>query len=182
MKWRQYTLRTSRSSNFPSFGAAREALSRWIFREAGNCSRSKVPWEDNPGSVAEGKKRKVASLAEILGSEISCWLGAGGGGRGSQRRRGRRGWLSDFPVHVPKIYQLLSFTSSSFVPRLLRATQFFPSNFFTRDSDSRINGALGSPGNQRRLLERKFAQPFPRLAVEISPTKIQLGAHEYLSR
>ena len=49
------------------------------FRETGNCSRSKVPWEDNPDrGEREGERekerereRKVASLAEILGSRIS---------------------------------------------------------------------------------------------------------------
>ena len=47
------------------------------FRETGNCSRSKVPWEDNPDRGERGRERerererKVASLAEILGSRIS---------------------------------------------------------------------------------------------------------------
>lgn len=101
----------------------RETLSRWIFERPvivpGPKSRGKIILP--VGRKEEGeKKRKVATLAEILGSRISS-------GRRLCVVARRCSWLSDFQdLPVPFIHRL-----SVVAPSFLWTTQFLLFFFFS---------------------------------------------------
>lgn len=90
------------------------------FRETGNCSRSKVPWEDNPDRGERGRE-KGKLLLWLKFSEVGFLLW-----HEKVVVAKRCSWLSDFTVHACRIYQLLSFTGPVLPLCLSARPNFFP--------------------------------------------------------